>query len=1045
MKGQKHRYDSLVHPTSVGAPVLPWHPGSIMRGKAIPKGWAWSHTVYVHAYDSRIVAEQLKKIFVPDLGYSEPQQRTSTVFAVKFDEQGAMVPDSLVLSSEAWFLGKALNGNDWTLGFDADQKRAREHAQTTFETPATGDALRALTHWILDLLQVRDVFGDADAARVHIRSQPIRKKKPEREDDPLNSFLLDDLSAVATSVGQGVISEPLRRYLSRHDESARFTIDERASGPACIESLFPHTYAPGCWPSERHLGLVHSQQLAVNRILSTLGTGQGLIGINGPPGTGKTTLLRDLIAAIVVQRADVLAGLNRASDAFTGSLEKANGVEGECIGYPLRDALHGFEIVVASSNNGAVENITLELPQRDRVDESWLPEAEHFADVASLLAGSDAWGLVSGALGSQSRRKAFVERYFDGKRPRAPTAEEAAAEAMADESMEEEEETSHPLADLFAAGETTDTEGADANPESPSKGINAYLSEYVDANKGRSPSDRQAMWKIAVSEYLAAKARVDTCREDADRIRLLLPNAIKRGGSVLATRKKLAALRATLLDIKLKKALEENKGVEIGERLDASLDALNRHDRLRPGFWSNLFSLWRAGRLWADARVRLAREYKDATTAADIASIQDELARLESQHATLRQSIAALAATHGATHLEQWAHTGSLDLTHAIELAEPWMIEGHRRARAGVFIQALKLHRTFMELEPKRVRSNLSLANAIVMGARYQGLSHDAIRSAWATLFMVVPVLSSTFASFARSFGSLRKGDIGWLLVDEAGQATPQAAVGALWRSRRAVLVGDPMQLKPIVTVSDAVLEGMRTIYRVDPHWLPSRQSAQTLADEATTWGRRIGPSGAKAWVGLPLVVHRRCDRPMYTLANRIAYDGAMVYGTIAPKPARETPASLPTGWFRARGPSQGNWVPAEGEVLSLLLARLAREGVKTSDIAVVTPFKEVRQRLSPLLPKGMTFGTIHTMQGKESAVVIMVMGGHADAPGARDWAVAEPNLLNVAATRAKRRFYVIGDQDDWRHRNLFRDVMELLPVQDLSERDPHVATSFQA
>ena len=108
-------------------------------------------------------------------------------------------------------------------------------------------------------------------------------------------------------------------------------------------------------------------------------------------------------------------------------------------------------------------------------------------------------------------------------------------------------------------------------------------------------------------------------------------------------------------------------------------------------------------------------------------------------------------------------------------------------------------------------------------------------------------------------------------MVDEAGQAPPQAAVGALWRARRAVLVGDPLQLKPIVTVSDAALEHMRTRYQVDAHWLPNRQSAQTLANEATPWGRLAGPSGSKTWVGLPLVVHRRCDRPMYALANRIA------------------------------------------------------------------------------------------------------------------------------------------------------------------------------
>ena len=271
--------------------------------------------------------------------------------------------------------------------------------------------------------------------------------------------------------------------------------------------------------------------------------------------------------------------------------------------------------------------------------------------------------------------------------------------------------------------------------------------------------------------------------------------------------------------------------------------------------------------------------------------------------------------------------------------------------------------------------------------------------------------------------------------MDEAGQAPPQAAVGALWRSRRALLVGDPLQLKPIVSVSDAVLEHMRKRYKVDAHWLPNRQSAQTLADAATPWGRMAGPIGSKTWVGLSLAVHRRCDKPMHELANRIAYGGAMVYGTIAPTPERETRASLSTGWIHVSGMSQGNWVPAEGRALLELLTLLREDGVEAKDISVITPFTEVRDNLKRIVENGMVFGTIHTMQGKEAPVVIMVLGG-AENSGARNWAVSEPNLLNVAATRAKRRFYVIGDRNDWEKRSLFCDIMDLLPPKALPMRE---------
>ncbi|PJL68665.1 DNA helicase [Stenotrophomonas maltophilia] len=1065
LKKRSGRYEAFIHDTPIQRPIVPWAAESVVSKQGLPKKRVWSHTLFAHLYDSRLVAEKLNEVYGADQGYREPQFRESALFAAKFTMAGRLVDDSFVLSSEAWFLGRVLTGKDWSRGFEDDQKAIGDHAKTLLEEQVSSDTLRELTRWILQFLGVADFFGDMDRHRFRFRSQPVNPDKPESEDDPLNSFLLDDLADVADSIGKGVKSKPLDQYLRRHDPQPRLNVDDDRASLPLIGRLMPDAYANSCWPTEHHLGLVHSQQLAVNTILSTLANGQGLLGVNGPPGTGKTTLLRDLIAAIITHRADALATLRRASDGFVSNgREAANdgGKQQAC--FKLNPALYGFEIVVASSNNGAVENVTLELPQRDKIDESWLPEAEYFAELGELVAGKSAWGLISGPLGSKTRRTKFVERYFYGQRP---SASEGKADSAAedDTDLESDADIDNIVDSLFSAPSTeaeSDGVSGDQDNEAPPekekgpKGFLGWLSANAEVNATRSSEERQALWQQAVSDYEAVKVGVRKACADASRIRELTQAICQIRKTVADNSKALLALDQKLVDaIHQLSRLDAEESRPANTALKQCLDALAQHQTRKPGFWANLFSLWRTQRDWNTTRAllegqhdlakaefaRIARLTKQLDASREslenqIADARRALQRSQDKEQALTRDATGLASTCRADHLLTWLQGGVVGRGDAIELAEPWRIEGWRQARARVFIQALKLHQTFFALEASRMRSNLFLINGLLTGSRYQGLSRDAIRSAWASLFMVVPVLSSTFASFARSFGSLSAGEIGWLLVDEAGQASPQAAVGALWRSRRALLVGDPLQLKPIVTVSDAVLEHMRTRYRVEAHWLPNHQSAQTLADQATAWGRMAGPVESKTWVGLPLVVHRRCDRPMHELANRIAYDGAMVYGTMAPRADKETRASLPTGWIQASGPSEGNWVPAEGQALRELLALLHEDGVAAKDISVITPFKTVQQNLERMLRSKMVSGTIHTMQGKEAPVVIMVLGGNTEGSGARNWAVSEPNLLNVAATRAKRRFYVIGDRNDWKHRALFCDVMDLLPLQKIPARE---------
>ena len=172
------------------------------------------------------------------------------------------------------------------------------------------------------------------------------------------------------------------------------------------------------------------------------------------------------------------------------------------------------------------------------------------------------------------------------------------------------------------------------------------------------------------------------------------------------------------------------------------------------------------------------------------------------------------------------------------EKSAPWADPELAGARSELFLSALALHKAFILANAPIVAANLNAMADILAGKGHP--QPEATMAAWQTLFLVVPVVSSTFASFDRLFSGVGREALGWLFIDEAGQAAPQNAVGALWRSRRAVIVGDPLQLEPVVTLPG---EGQRTLLRafdVTESWAPSphvraadRRPARELRDPA--------------------------------------------------------------------------------------------------------------------------------------------------------------------------------------------------------------------
>ena len=204
-------------------------------------------------------------------------------------------------------------------------------------------------------------------------------KNIETEATNLHSFFIDDLEKA-----KKINTTNLNAYLYG-TEKDRINLDSRKDSvnfhPHIFEQILqPKNYPLGRFPSNTTYALSLMQQVAVN--LSIGFDNNQMRSVNGPPGTGKTTLLKDIFAQLVVQQA---YGIAKLSDHFIKGTGKTIYFNHVSIG-EIPEHITENSIVVASSNNSAVQNIVNELPLSKQIDKSLieeLKEADYFREISN--------------------------------------------------------------------------------------------------------------------------------------------------------------------------------------------------------------------------------------------------------------------------------------------------------------------------------------------------------------------------------------------------------------------------------------------------------------------------------------------------------------------------------------------------------------------------------------------------------------------------------------------------------------------------------------
>lgn len=985
---------------------LPWEG----RGESSRKNYRLYYQVVLGSIAMTPAVERMLAQY-QDRRDERPSVKGEAVLAVlMLDKLGRPVDSPFVsVSSFGWGLPIALSGDLSSLGewqaheallIEKLEKLVLRSDREGNPMPVDQNVINKAYQWLIKELKL-----PADLVRppsFAIRTYQYFKSFDPPESLLLNSFYLRDLAAARHSFKAGTATTVLKKYLGVETPARQLDLlhDDRALADAVQPSRFP----PARWPSRGRHPLVLLQQAAVNLAVPVTAS-NGLLAVNGPPGTGKTTLLRDIVASQVTERAVAMAKFADPEKAFefTGSRIKAG--QGFVMLYNVDAKLRGHEILVASTNNKAVENVSAELPRLTAIAED-ADGLRYFKTISDHLSEHETWGAIAAVLGNSANRSRFRERFW----------------------WDDDIGMSTYLAN--AAGNARMTEEVDENGE-----VLQRRRPKIVENEHPPRDHREALerWHVARSAFGATHKRSVSLIAEIDTYR----RAIEE---LPAARNQLNATQSAM----------------------SNCSKLARHWTQRPGLLSRLFGtkafkLWRKeadtqrsaleevlGELKFD-KVHIANLKAGGRTA--VVELEDIAVKNFNQ---LRTNLTALEQVEtrardvlGAQIVDAALFARDHDTRH---LTSPWLPAAVQKARDDLFESAMALHKAFVDAAAKPLRHNLNAFMTALSGRSLGTPEKDAlVPQLWASLFLVVPVISTTFASVDRMLGRLPAQSLGWLLIDEAGQAAPQAAIGAIMRVRRTVVVGDPMQIEPVVMLPDSLTESICRHFGVDPdRFNAPTASVQTLADAATPYSAEFANRVGSRTVGVPLLVHRRCAEPMFGVSNAVAYEGLMVRGT----PKRESRIRDVLGasrWIHIEGGDQERWCPEEGEKVLAALRQLRQAQVEPN-LYVVTPFVAVQDALRRLIIEskiledwvamepwqwaGERVGTVHTVQGREAEAVLFVLGAQsAHRTGARGWAGGRPNLLNVAVTRAQQVVYVIGNRTLWREAGVFRELDARLPI----------------
>ena len=322
---------------------------------AHPEKYELTYSYYIDSYTQHELVQLFRDFFMSEENIINKSFTCNYSFTFKVNAAGQSIQDSLfipyvqLIISDIHIKG-AIDYDQFSERYKERKLKVEEAARAIFSNTVDANTIQELR------TVFRQYFGTLAKHKDYWYIGINMEDKKNTQSLPLfNSFYIDDL--------QYILENGMNKTLEQFVDGKPLMVDIDEDQKAIENVLEPRELPLGRWPSPVAHRLSLMQQVAVNSILNG---NERISSVNGPPGTGKTTLLKDVFAQLVIERTIQMVSYKDPSKAFT-----QNG-KVELGGYPytmyeLDEKLAQHSMVVASSNNGAVENISKDLPKLDSV------------------------------------------------------------------------------------------------------------------------------------------------------------------------------------------------------------------------------------------------------------------------------------------------------------------------------------------------------------------------------------------------------------------------------------------------------------------------------------------------------------------------------------------------------------------------------------------------------------------------------------------------------------------------------------------------------